>query len=798
MELPKTVTQQECQPTDETTDANDRGTDFIREIIAEDVRTNRYGGRVRTRFPPEPNGYLHIGHAKSICLNFGIAQEYPGARCNLRFDDTNPTTEDPEYVAAIERDVRWLGFDYGERALYASDYFEEMYRLAVELIKKGKAYVCSLSEEEIREYRGTLTTPGRESPYRNRSVEENLDLFERMRRGEFPEGSHVLRAKIDMASPNMKMRDPLLYRIKKARHYRTGDTWCIYPMYDYAHPLSDSFEGITHSICTLEFENNRELYEWVLENTGVEWKPRQIEFARLNLDYTVMSKRKLLRLVEEGHVQGWDDPRMPTIAGMRRRGYTPEAIRAFCEMIGVAKHNSTVDIGKLEFCVRNDLNYRAPRVLCVLRPLRVVLTNYPEDRTEEFEAPYFPPDVGKEGSRKVPFSRELYIEREDFMEDPPEDYHRLAPGRVVRLRHAYCIQCEQVVRDPVTGEVIELRCRYLPDTLGGKNPEGSRVWGVIHWVSARHALPVEVRLYDRLFTVPRPDAGGDDVDFTTFLNPNSLQVVTGARIEPSVADDPPGSRYQFERLGYFCTDIVDSKPGALVFNRIVTLRDSWAGGRGSQPEAVAAPTVSHRSGSGKSNTRPAKRSKAEIRADARAAHPELMEKLSRYQNELGLTAEEADLLTGDLGTAKLFEAALAVHSDARSVAKWIINELPREQGDRPVELLPFTGTQLGALIAMADRGVISTTAAKEVLAEMARDGGDPAAIVERRGLAQVSDASVLNPLIDKILEDYPAKVEQYRAGKTGLLGFFVGQVVKASGGKANPAVVRTLLEKRLT
>jgi glutaminyl-tRNA synthetase len=530
-----------------------------------------------TRFPPEPNGYPHIGHAKSCCLNFGIALENEGGVCHLRFDDTNPETEDIKYVEAIKQDVRWLGFDWGDKLFHASDYFEQLYDFAITLIERGKAYVDSLSEAEIREYRGTVNEPGRESPYRDRSVEQNLDLFQRMRAGEFNDGEHVLRGKIDMAHPNMLMRDPLLYRIRHASHYRRGDTWCIYPLYDFTHCLSDAIENITHSLCTLEFENNRALYDWVLDNVGIEPpRPEQTEFARLDLDYTVLSKRKLIRLVEDGHVNGWDDPRMPTIAGLRRRGVTPEAIRGFCEMIGIDKVNSRVDIAKFEYAIRNDLNQRAPRVLCVLRPLKVTITNFPDGDVELLDASYWPHDVPREGSRQLPFSREIYIEREDFMEDPPSKYFRLAPGREVRLRHSYIIKCEELVKHPETGEVTELRCTYDPDTLTGPPADGRKVKGTIHWISASHALPCQVRLYDRLFKTPDPEEAPEGEDFTSNLNPDSLVVLRGSLIEPSVAEEPPGTRYQFERQGYFISDPLDSKPGALVFNRTVTLRDSWA------------------------------------------------------------------------------------------------------------------------------------------------------------------------------------------------------------------------------
>jgi glutaminyl-tRNA synthetase len=540
-------------------------------MVARDVASGKFGRPVCTRFPPEPNGFPHIGHAKSICLNFGIAREF-GGTVNLRFDDTNPTTEDMKYVEAIKRDIQWLGFQW-DNEFYASDYFERLYQFAVVLIEKGKAYVDSESEEEIRAHRGTVTKPGTPSRFRDRSVEENLDLLARMRAGEFPDGAHVLRAKIDLAHPNMIMRDPLLYRIRHVSHYRRGNAWCIYPLYDYAHGLSDAIEGITHSLCTLEFKDNREIYDWLVREVGFERPPEQTEFARLVLDYTVVSKRKLLRLVSEGHVRGWDDPRLHTLAGIRRRGVTPEAIRAFAEGVGVARSPARTELAAYEHAVRSDLNLRVPRVLCVVRPLKVVITNYPADRIEELEASYYPHDVPKTGSRLVPFARELFIERDDFMEDPPKKFFRLAPGREVRLRYGYLITCEEVVKDD-RGEVIELRCRYDPATRGGNAPDGRKVQGTIHWVSARHALTCELRLYDRLFTVPDPEAAGEGQAFTSVLNPASLVVVPDAKVEPSVATDPPGTRYQFERTGYFISD-PDSRPGALVFNRTVTLRDSW-------------------------------------------------------------------------------------------------------------------------------------------------------------------------------------------------------------------------------
>lgn len=542
--------------------------DFLRTIVEEDIKTNKYGGKVITRFPPEPNGFPHIGHAKSICLNFGIAEDYNGI-CHLRMDDTNPTTEDLLYVEAIKDNIRWLGFDWKDKLFFASDYFGKLYDYAVRLIKMGKAYVCSLSEDEIREYRGTVTQPGKESPYRNRSIEENLDLFAKMKAGEFQNGEHVLRAKIDMANPNMKMRDPLLYRIKHAHHYRTGDEWCIYPMYDFAHCLSDYIEGITHSICTLEFENNRELYDWILDELELDPpRPYQYEFARLNLNYTVMSKRRLLELVEKKYVQGWDDPRLPTLAGIRRRGYTPESIKNFCESIGIAKANSTVDFAQLEFCIRDDLNQKVPRVLCVLKPLKVVIENYPENQTEMLDAPYYPHDVPKEGSRKLPFSREIYIEQDDFLENPPKGFYRLTPGQEVRLRHAYIIKCEQVIKDENTGKIIELRCTYDSASKSGSDISGKKVKGTIHWVSAEHAKQVEVRLYDRLYNIENPDGPED-------LNPDSLQVLNNCFIEPSVSEERLDVRYQFERQGYFYADPIDSTEDKMVFNRIVPLKDSW-------------------------------------------------------------------------------------------------------------------------------------------------------------------------------------------------------------------------------
>jgi glutaminyl-tRNA synthetase len=788
------------------------GQNFIRAIVEEDLKRGAYGGRVVTRFPPEPNGYLHIGHAKSIVLNFGLATDYNGA-CNLRMDDTNPETEDMEYVRAILDGVRWLGYDWDDRMYYASDYFEQLYRYAERLIEDGKAYVDSQTEEEIRAGRGTVTEPGRESPFRNRSAAENLDLFRLMRAGEFPDGAHVLRAKGDMASPNMKMRDPLLYRIRHAHHYRSGDDWCIYPMYDYAHPLSDAIEGITHSLCTLEFDNNREIYDWVLDNLVPEPRPHQYEFARLNLDYTVLSKRKLLELVKGNYVNGWDDPRMPTLAGLRRRGITPEAIRDFCERIGVAKVNSRVDIAMLEHSIRNDLNYRAPRVLCVLRPLKVIITNYSEEQEEWLDAPYWPHDVPREGSRRVPFSRELYIEQDDFLENPPRKFHRLSPGAEVRLRYGYLIKCTDVIKD-AGGRVTELRCTYDPATKGGETPDGRKVKGTIHWVSARHALPCEVRLYDRLFTVPDPDER--EGDFTAYLNPESLVTLTGCLVEPSVAEDPADTRYQFERQGYFWRDPADSKPEGLAFNRIVSLRDSWAkiaGGDGGLGERERGGESERERGRKGERGKEGEVGSAFREASTSSSHtptpphpqPDPLERLSedekaavlRYTRDLNLQLDHALILAGSPGLARFFEEAVAVHNNAPSVANWIVNVLRTELKDRPVDQLPFTGTQMGALVALADGGTITGRIAKDVLGEMLQHGGDPQGIIQAKGWQQVSDPGALTPVVDKVLAALPDKAEQYRSGKTGLMGLFVGQVMRETGGKANPELVRQILLDRL-
>ena len=768
--------------------------DFIRDIITQDLENGVYDRPVTTRFPPEPNGFLHIGHAKSINLNFSIAEEFGGV-CHLRFDDTNPETEDMLFVESIQRDIRWLGYDWGEHLYFASDYYEQLYQFAEELIKRGLAYVDSLSEEAIREYRGTVTEPGRESPYRNRSVEENLDLFRRMRAGEFPDGAHVLRAKIDMSSPNMLLRDPILYRIKHATHYRTGDAWCIYPMYDFAHPLSDGIERITHSLCTLEFENNRAIYDWLVDHLIPPPQPRQYEFARLELDYTVLSKRYLRQLVEEGYVSGWDDPRMPTISGLRRRGVTPEAIRAFVEGVGVAKTNSRVELARFEHAIRDDLNTRAPRVMAVLNPLKVVITNYPQGQSEMIEASYWPRDIPKEGTRPVPFSREIFIEREDFSLDPPKGFKRLAPGRSVRLRHAYVITCDEVVQDPDTGEVVELRCSYLPDSLGAR-PEGVKVWAAIHWVDATRAIPAEVRLYDRLFATPDPYDVPEGGSFLDNLNPNSLKVMPHARVEPSVLDDPPDTRYQFERLGYFIQDSEDSRPDALVFNRIITLRDSWAKrqARPQRKESGFKPDSKQVS----KPVSPGKESASAARARARAQNPDLQAAYNKLQSHVGLSEQQADVITGDIRQVRFFHQAMEAYPQGgKALANWFINRLLAALKERPITDLPFDGAAFARLVKLVEEGVINKRQGQQVLEAMIATGQDPEAIVQARGMTKISDEAALQAVIAQVLADNPDKVAAYRGGKTGLMGFFMGQVMRATQGQADAQVVRRLLEEAL-
>lgn len=777
------------------------GSDFIRTKIADDIAAGRHGGRVVTRFPPEPNGFLHIGHVKAICLNFGIAAENEGGECHLRFDDTNPETEDIAYVESIENDVKWLGFDWGEHLYFASDYFEHMYAYAEDLIRTGHAYIDSSSEEEIRDARGTVTQPGRPTASRDRAADENLNLFRRMRAGEFANGAHVLRAKIDLASNNMLMRDPVLYRIRHAAHYRTGDAWCIYPLYDFAHPIEDAIESITHSLCTLEFDNNRELYDWVVAHLPrdpshryaipADSRPHQTEFARLALDYTVMSKRKLLQLVQEGLVSGWDDPRMPTVAGMRRRGMTPESLRAFAELVGIAKANSRVDIAKLEFAIREDLNKRVPRVLCVTDPLRVVITNLAEGDVEHLDAPYYPHDIPLEGSRTLPFSRELFIDREDFREEPPAGYNRLAPGREVRLRYAYIIRCDKIVKDDA-GKIIELRCTYDPE--GGKRS----VKGTIQWVSAEQSLPCEVRLYDRLFKVADPDAEAAEreIDWKTLIDPQSLVIMPDARIEPAVRNDPAGTRYQFERVGYFTSDIIDSTADHLVFNRTVSLRESFVEG-----PAKASSGRPDRERAAKPKPDAVAVSKSHAKAHPKPARtPDLERRMHRYVDELKLTEIQADVITRDADIANLFDAAMApavAKVPATTVANWIVNELPRILRDRSLRDLAISGGAIATVLDLVERREISNASARDVMHQIAEKGGDVVAMVSRLNLRQDADTTDLEPVIRELMNEYADKVQQYRSGRTGLLGFFVGQVMAKSGGRANPQAVSELVGKSL-
>ncbi|HET9992416.1 MAG TPA: glutamine--tRNA ligase/YqeY domain fusion protein [Kofleriaceae bacterium] len=759
--------------------------DFIRDIIDDDLRTGRYT-KVATRFPPEPNGYLHIGHAKSICLNFGIAQDYQGT-CNLRYDDTNPVKEDVEYVDSIEKDVRWLGFA-PTAVLFSGDYFAKMYELAERLVTEGKAYVCDLDDEQIREYRGTLSEPGRPSPFRTRSPDENLALLRKMKAGELPDGACTLRAKIDMASANMKMRDPLLYRIRHAHHHRTGDAWVIYPMYDWAHPLEDAIESITHSICTLEFENNRELYDWVIDNTGP-WpvRPHQYEFARLSLEYTVMSKRKLLTLVQGKHVTGWDDPRMPTIAAMRRRGYSAEALRAFADMIGVAKANSFVDIGKLEYCVRDDLNKTAPRVLGVLRPIEVELVGA---SVTTVDAPYFPPDVGKPGSRTVPIGTRLLIDREDWRDDPPAGYQRLAPGRTVRLRYGPCITVTDVVERDAAGHATKLRATVHPETLGGHNPsDGRKVFGVIHWVDAATSVAAEVRIYDRLFRTARPEEGGGD--FLEHIDRDSLQVVTNARVEASLANAEVGSRWQLERVGYFVVD-ADSTPGALVLNRIITLRDERVAATSEKSPSKAVSETLEKRVNAKAATRPKSKSPAEYRTEARNRDAELAAVYGTAQG-LGLSDEQADLVSGDIVTARLFRDAASATNAPELVAKWVINELPRALGAKPLADSGLDATRFAELIALLRDSTISATVGKTVLAQMVATGRSAHELVADVAATPAAD---LTTAIEAVIAANPDKAAQYKAGKTGLLGFFVGQVMKNAPG-ADASAVNSAMRERL-
>jgi glutaminyl-tRNA synthetase len=748
--------------------------DFLRTIVEEDLKSGKYK-EVVTRFPPEPNGFPHIGHAKSICINFGIADDYHG-HCNLRMDDTNPTTEDTKYVEALKDAVQWLGFDWGGNVHFTSDYFPKIYDYAVELIKMGKAYVDSLDEEEIREYRGTVTESGKRSKYAERSVEENLDLFERMKKGEFKDGEHVLRAKIDMSAANMKMRDPLLYRIRHAHHFRAGDKWSIYPMYDFAHCLADYIEGVSHSICTLEFENNRDIYNWVLDTLGLKTaRPYQHEFARLGINYTVMSKRKLLELVEGGQVSGWDDPRLPTIAGYKRRGYTPESILNFCDQIGIAKANSMVDVAQLEFCIRDDLNTKVPRVMCVLDPLKVTIENY--EGSEDLDASYYPDDVPKDGTRVIPFSKEIYIERDDFMENPPKGYFRLTPEQPVRLKHAYIITCKEVIKD-ANGKIVEIKAEYNPESKSGSDTSGIKVKSAIQWVDAKTAKAVEVRVYDRLFKDEAPE-GVEDV------NPDSLKVIKNALIEPAVITEKPDERFQFERQGYFYADPIDYTDEKPVFNKIVGLKDSW-GKKKKTTESAPKPQAK----------------KVQVDGEVVAMNQEQKKLFDKYTNELGLNSEVANTLARDEQLSSFYEESLNLSVPDSPVnpvglANIVTNEVARELKEKSVDELKFNPIQIGELAKMIEREIISNKIAKQVFEEMVKSGERPSQIVNTKGLLQISDPAKISPIIDEVIEKNPDNVAKFKAGNSKLLGFFVGQVLKSTGGKANPIVVNQLVAEKL-
>jgi glutaminyl-tRNA synthetase len=749
--------------------------DFLRTKIEEDLKSGKYK-EVITRFPPEPNGFPHIGHAKSICINFGIARDYYG-HCNLRMDDTNPTTEDTKYVEALKDAVKWLGFDWNDNLYFTSDYFSKIYDYAIELIKMGKAYVDSLNEEEIREYRGTVTQAGRRSIYGDRSIEENLDLIERMKKGEFKEGEHILRAKIDMSAANMKMRDPLLYRIRHAHHFRTQDQWCIYPMYDFAHCLSDYIEGVSHSICTLEFENNRDIYDWVLDTLNlVPPRPYQYEFARLGINYTVMSKRKLLELVNGNYVNGWDDPRLPTIAGYKRRGYTPESILNFCDQIGIAKANSMVDVSQLEFCIRDDLNQKVPRVMCVLDPIKVTIENY--EGSEEIDASYYPHDVPKEGSRIVPFSKEIYIEREDFEENPPKDYNRLTLEQPVRLRHAYIITCKEVIKD-LNGNIVEIKAKYNPNSKSGSDTSGIKVKSAIQWVDAVQAKKIEVRLYDRLYSCEAPDGLED-------LNPNSLHIIKTALVEPAVIIDKVDVRFQFERQGYFYADPIDYTDENPVFNKIVGLKDSWA-----KKTKVVENIV-------KTEVAPKQETKnLQVIGEVAPMSEDQKALFDMYINEHNLNNEVSNILARDNFLSSFYNLAINKYYSPISLANIIVNEVARELKENPSNELKFDALQIAELIKMVDEEIISNKIAKQIFEEMTQTGVNPSKIVEDKGLVQISNPSIILPIINEIILKNPDNVEKFKAGNTKLLGFFVGQVLKATDGKANPQVVNELVTEKL-
>ncbi len=743
---------------------------FLQTIVEKDLQSGKYK-KIITRFPPEPNGFPHIGHAKSIFINFGIARDYNG-HCNLRMDDTNPTKEDTQYVEALKDAVLWLGYKWEGNIHFTSDYFAQIHKYAIKLITMGKAYVDSVDEEKMRELRGTVTEAGKRSKYAKRTVAENLDMFERMRKGEFKDGEHVLRAKIDMSAANMKMRDPLMYRIRHTEHFRTGNKWCIYPMYDFAHSLSDYIEGVSHSICTLEFENNRDIYNWVLDTLDLTPpRPYQHEFARLGINYTVMSKRKLLELVKGKYVDGWDDPRLPTIAGLRRKGYTPESIVTFCDKVGIAKANSMVDIAQLEFTIRADLNTKVPRVMCVLDPLKITLVNYKE-KGEKLDASYYPDDVPKKGSRALPFSREIYIERDDFEENPPKGYFRLTPEQPVRLKHGYIIACKEIIKD-INGCITEIKAEYYPTSQSGSDSSGIKVKSAIHWVSADTAKKVEVRLYDRLYSSEIPESIED-------LNPNSLKVITDALIEPAVVNEKPDERFQFERQGYFYADPIDYTDEKPVYNKIVGLKDSWGKKTKVTPQ--------------KSQT---KEKKEQIDGEVVAMTPEQEKLFDRYKKELKLNGEIANTLARDADLSAFFEMALKVLYSPINLANIITNEVAREIKQSSKDSLKFTPNQIAELIKMVDKATISNKIAKQVFEEMVTSGANPKEIVEKRGLLQISDPDYIGRVIDEIIEKNYENLEKFRAGNKKLLGFFVGQVLKATGGKANPKLVNQLLVQKL-
>jgi len=743
--------------------------DFLRTKVEEDLNSNKYK-KVITRFPPEPNGFPHIGHAKSIAINFGIACDFNGT-CNLRMDDTNPTKEDTKYVEALKDAVQWLGFDWGENVKFTSDYFSQIHNYAITLIKMGKAYVDSVDEEEMRELRGTVTEAGKRSKYAQRSIQENLELFEQMKNGDFKDGEHVLRAKIDMGAANMKMRDPLLYRIRHAHHFRTQDKWCIYPMYDFAHCLSDYIEGVSHSICTLEFENNRDIYNWVLDTLGLELpRPFQHEFARLGINYTVMSKRKLLELVDGNYVSGWDDPRLPTIAGYKRRGYTKESILKFCDQIGIAKANSMVDVAQLEFCIKDDLNTKVPRVLCVLDPLKVTIVNY--EGNEEIDAPYYPHDVPKEGTRKIPFSNELYIERDDFCENPPKGYFRLTPTQSVRLRHGFIITCKEVIKDK-DGKVIELKVEYHTDSKSGSDTSGIKVKSAIQWVSAKEAKEIEVRVYDRLYSNEAPEGLED-------LNPNSLEIIKNALIEPAVITDKPDVRLQFERQGYFYADPVDYTNEKPVFNKIVGLKDSW--GKKTKKEEPKTKVESKK-----------QQNKVQVVKEAEPMTNEQQVLFDKYTNEFKLNHEVSNILARDEKLSNFYEEALKELNSSVALANIIANDVAKELKDKEIVELKFTALQIAQLVKIIDDGTISSKIAKQVFEEMVKSGTNPTQIVEDKGLVQISDPAIISPIIDDIISKNPDNLAKFKDGNTKLSGFFVGQVLKATGGKASPQVVNKLV-----